>query len=180
METIIGLLSFIVGGLLVYWRDNRKSLQEKIFEYKFEAYREIIEAIGIYYQEVFGFLDDFQNFEGNQEEWEKVFLKECHLYYSKANKLELLFYKYLSTLPQNQLERFRELTLLAQGHITNHVHFKSSYPHDSYDRIWDMYIDFSEEARKDLGFDVLNTTLNKRLSHQFYPIEIPRKKSNDL
>ncbi|MCH7410192.1 hypothetical protein MM239_12360 [Belliella sp. DSM 111904] len=177
METVIGLLAFLIGVLLVYWRENKKTFQEKIFEYKFEAYREILEAIGTYYQDVYNFLERFQNFDGSEKEWELIFLKESGTYTSKAMRLELLFYKYLSTLPQKQLELFREITLLAQGHITNHFHCRSSFPHDSYDRLWDLFIDFSEEARKDLGYDILNSSLNKRLSQQFYPVEIPRKKS---
>ena len=47
---------------------------------------------------------------------------------------------------------------------------------DIYDRIWEGLTDFVESARKDLHTDLLNMTLNKRLSNQFYPISFTPKK----
>ena len=173
---VLSLATFFLVGILVYWRENRKSFQEKIFEYKYAAYKEIVEQIGIYHQEVFALLETFQDFEGTEEEWQKIMLEECPEYYDKARMLDRLYFKHLVILPEKQLERLRELNFLAAGHVTNHFHFKTPAPHLSYDRIWDGLIDFALEARKDISTDILNSTLSKRLSHQFYPISLPKKK----
>lgn len=176
---VISVLAFLLGGVLVYWRENKKSFQEKVFEYKYLAYKDILEQIGVYYQEVYAFLDEFQHFDGTVEEWTKIFQEECPEYYSKARQLDRLYFKYLSLLPENQLNKLRALTRLANAHVTSHFHFKTSLPHDSYDKLWEMFIDFAETARKDLSTNILNATLNKRLSQQFYPISISRKKPDE-
>jgi hypothetical protein len=173
---LISVLTFFFIGLLVYWRENKKSFQEKIFEYKYAAYREILEQIGIFYQDSFTLLDEFQNFEGSEEEWRTFMLNECYTHYEKAKLLEKLYFKHLIILPENQLNKLRELTDLATGHITNHFHYKTNAPHESYDRLWSGIINFALESRKDISTDILNSSLGKRLSLQFYPISLPKKK----
>ena len=176
---VISVCTFLLGGALVYWRENRKSFQEKIFEYKYNAYKEIVEQIGIYYEDIYGLLEEYQDFEGTEEEWSKKMPELFREYYPKAKELDRLYFKHLVILPEEQLNRLRKLTQLSIGHITNHYHYHTIYPHDSYSRLWTQLIDFALEARKDLSTDLLNNTLSKRLSQQFYPISLPRKKVSD-
>lgn len=171
---ITSFCTFLIGGALVYWRENRKSFQEKIFEYKYTAYKEIIEQIGMYYQDVFSLLAEYQEFEGTEEQWLQKMPELFREYYPKARELDRLYFKYLAILPEDQLNRLRDLTRLSVGHITNHYHYRSGFPQDSYDRLWDKLINFAIEARKDLSTDLLNSTLSKRLSQQFYPITLPK------
>ena len=176
---VISVCTFLLGGTLVYWRENRKSFQEKIFDYKYLAYKEIIEQIGMYHQDIFGLLEEFQEFEGTEEQWTLKMPELYREYYPKAKELDRLYFKHLAILPEGQLNKLRDLTRLSVGHITNHYHFGSNFPHDSYDRLWTQLIDFAIEARKDLSTDLLNNTLSKRLSQQFYPIALPKKYSSE-
>lgn len=36
-------------------------------------------------------------------------------------------------------------------------------------------MEFAEEARKDISINIINSSLNKRLVEQFYPIKLPKK-----
>ncbi|MCE7040083.1 hypothetical protein [Dyadobacter sp. CY312] len=177
ISLLIPLLSFIVVGVLVYWRENRKQFQEKIFEYKFQAYREIGEEVGMYCQDVFNFLDSFQFYEGSKEEWLEESKDEFKEYYAKAFALERLYYKNLILLPDDQLNRLRELTGRCVRHITVHHHLGTDLPHTSYDMLLDMLYEFLEEGRKDLSVNLINSSLNRRLSEQFYPINLKLQRS---
>lgn len=171
---LVSVFTFCIGGILVYWRENRKLFQEKIFEYKFNAYKEIVEEIGMYYQDVFSFLEFFQNYEGEKEKWFEEAKDYFNEYYKKAFGLEKLYYKNLILLPDEQLDRLRELTGGCISHITHHYHIGTSIPHGSYDKIFELLMEFAEEARKDISINIINSSLNKRLVEQFYPIKLPR------
>lgn len=178
IKVIIPVLTFLLGGILVYWRENKKSFQEKIFDYKYIAYKEILQEIGMYYEEVYSLLNTYQFFEGTQDEWRIEFSGEFKKYVVKARKIDKLYYKNLNILPENLLTKLREFNFLAYGHLTHHAKINRDLPHRSYERLWELLLEFAEESRKDLSTDILNVTLSKRLSQQFYPISIPRKKIN--
>lgn len=170
---ILPFLSFIVGGLLVYWRENRKAFQEKMFEYKYVAYKEIIEQIGMFHQNVYDFLESYQSFEGTEQEWHKAFEEESGEYYAAAMELDRLYFRYLAILPEHQLNALRDLTQHCVSHVTVHHHFNTALPHESYDAIWQKLMSLAEAGRKDLSVNVLNITLSKRLTQEFYPISLP-------
>lgn len=172
-DVILPVLSFVLLGLIVYWRENRKAFQERIFEYKYLAYKEIIENIGMFHQKTFEFLDSFQHFEGTQQEWQNIFLEESSEYYSQARELDRFYFRYLTILPEHQLNLLRDIIQHCSAHVTAHIHFDSSIPHESHDQLWKKLMDFAEESRKDLSSNVLNITLNKRLTKEFYPISFP-------
>jgi len=178
IKVVIPVLTFLLGGILVYWRENKKSFQEKIFDYKYIAYKEILQEIGTFYEEVYSLLDIYQFFEETQEEWRINFSGEFKKYLEKARKIDKLYYKNLSILPENLLTKLREFNFLAYGHLTHHATLNSDLPHRSYERLWELLLEFAEESRKNLSTDILNVTLSRRLSQQFYPISIPRKKIN--
>ncbi|MEZ0485403.1 hypothetical protein [Fibrella aquatica] len=172
---ILAVLSFLLSGILVYWRENKKQFQEKIFEQKLGAYKEIIEELGMYYEDVFSFLNYFQFYEQSAEQWlidSKPYFAE---YFPKAFALKRLYYKNLILLPEPLLTHLDEVLGRCIRHITVHHHIHTTIPLDSHDELYDLIAAFAEKAREDLSISVLNGTLNKRLAHQFYPIDLPKK-----
>ena len=172
-DVVLPVLSFVLLGLIVYWRENRKAFQERIFEYKYLAYKEIIENIGMFHQKTFEFLDLYQNHEGSEKEWQEVFLEESSAYYDQSRELSRLYFRYLTILPEHQLNSLQGLIQQCNAHVTSYFHYNTDIPSNSYDELWEMIMAFAEESRKDLSANVLNITLNKRLTKEFYPISFP-------
>ncbi|NID13749.1 hypothetical protein [Fibrivirga algicola] len=173
--TTVACLSFLVSGLLVYWRENKKLFQEKIFEQKLGAYKEVLEELGMYYEDVFSFLNFFQYYDKSEEQWlidSKPYFDE---YFPKAFALKRLYYKNLILLPEPQLTHLNETLGRCIRHITVHHHIHTTIPFDSHDELYDLIATFAEKAREDLSISVLNAALNKRLAQEFYPISLPKK-----
>lgn len=175
ITSVLAIFSFVLGGIIVYYRENRKLFQEKIFENKINAYKEILEEIGIYYEDVFRFLEYFQEYEKTENEWNIDSLPFFKEYYKKAYDLKRLYYKNLVLLPESQLVKLDKLLSRCISHITNHSHIRTAFPHDSYGNLYDQYIEFAEQARQDISINILNISLNKRLVESFYPISLPKK-----
>lgn len=180
IPVVISFMSFIVIGVFVYWRENRKLFQEKLFEYKYLAYKEISEDVGMFLQDVYRFLEYFQEYEGDEEKWNEDSLPYFKEFYGKAFLLEKLAYKHLILLPIDQIKRLQQLTSRCVSHVTVHSHIGTAMPHESYEDIENLLYIFMEEGRKDLNIDGINASLSKRLHYHFYPINInlPRPKAN--
>lgn len=180
ITSVIAICSFFVGGIIVYLRENRKLFQEKIFEYKINAYKEILEELGMYYEDTFSFLDYFQDYEKTEDEWLIESQPHFKEYFKKAFALKRLYYKNMVLLPELQLQQLHKILSRCVSHITSHHHIKTSMPHDSYDNLYELIIDFAEQARKDISIDIVNNTLNKRLVETFYPISLSKKPINHI
>ena len=155
---------------LTFIRENRKKFQENLYDLKLNAYKSIIKEIWNYHEDVFILMQDMQDFEGDKDAWTIEIQKASPEYYDKAYKLRDLVSEHILLLPNNSIEKLHEIAQLAIGHVTNHYHFDSGAVISSHDRLFDMYNDFIDLARKDLGINKINKSLNKRLARDLYPI----------
>ncbi len=169
---MLPILIAFFGVFVVYWRENKKQFQEKIFELKINAYKEIIELYGTLYEDFFNFLDTFQEFTGTQNEWEVIERPLFVEYFKKGQTLRLLIYRYGALLPESIIEKMNDLTSTFMTQSTTFNTLKSSYPHDYYGYLETKLYEFIADCRQDLQTDALNTSIFKRISYNFYPIDI--------
>lgn len=172
---ILPALTLILGVGFVYWRENKKQFQEKIFEFKLNAYKEILEETGLFYDDVFTFLELFQEYEKSEDEWNIDAKEHFKDFYGKAFALKRLYYKNIALLPEEPLTELNDLVGRCISHVTMHSHIKTSLPHDSYENLYEKIMNFAELARKDLSINLLNASLNNRLVLDFYPINLPKQ-----
>jgi len=174
IAVVLPTLTLILGVGFVYWRENRKLFQEKIFEFKLNAYKEILEEVGLFYEDIFSFLERLQDYEKSEDEWNVDAKEDFSSYYKKAFALKRLYYKSMVLLPEEQLNELNLLMSRCISHVTMHSHIGTDLPHDSYHNLYEKINGFAELARKDLSINLLNASLNKRLVLDFYPIELPK------
>jgi hypothetical protein len=175
IAVVLPTLTLILGVGFVYWRENKKLFQEKIFEFKLNAYKEILEETGLFYDEIFAFLELLQDYEKSEDEWNIDAQEHFKNYYKKAFGLKRLYYKNIALLPEEPLAELNQLISRCISHVTMHSHIKTDLPHDSYENLYEKIMDFAELARKDLSINLLNSSLNNRLVLDFYPINLPKQ-----
>lgn len=67
MQIFINLITVLLALFyfaFAQWKENRKQFQEKIFEMKINAYKDIIEQLGMVHEGMFNFLQEYQEFHG--------------------------------------------------------------------------------------------------------------------
>jgi hypothetical protein len=179
LKDYIPLITLIVTFFtfaIIYWRENRKQFQDKIFEYKYLSYKEIITELGIHYETLFSLQQNLQDFEGTEEEWANHFQETCGEWYDMANEVDKLRHKHGLILPDAVYEKLVETTQTGIQVVTVHFHFDNAIAINSVDKYWEKYLEFIEVARQDLNINKLNLSLVHRLTDPFYPMKSPFKK----
>lgn len=145
---------------------RKKDFQDKLFNLKLDAYREINEAA---YQatrrlqinsEPFNRIYDFKN----KDEWAKFCEVNLNEQFKESFELQLLTYKHSLILPSIVVDKYHDFTGLCVAFVTMTHHFDTGLIVENQDRLWEMYIDLLNEFRKDLRIEIIDSSLQKRVS----------------
>lgn len=157
---------------LTYIRENRKKFQENLYDLKLDAYKNIIKEVWNFIEEAYNLNEEMQVFEGDKREWLAKFEKESSKYLDQAYELTVHSTENVLIFPENSIDKLNEIIRLSTSHVITAYHFDFEMMQESYNNLIESFNDFVNLARKELGTNKLNKSLNKRLARDFYPIGI--------
>lgn len=152
-------------GYLTYKFSKKKDFEDKLFQIKIEAYKEINEACFKAFQKLdvnstpLVEIYDFKN----EKEWKNYYEKKVTKLFNIGFNLEKLTFKYTIFLPPEIVDKFDEYGQYCISYITQYSHFDSRLNCESYDRLWEMYTELLGLLREDLKVLELDKGLVSRI-----------------
>ena len=155
----------LVVGYLTYRFSKKKDFEDKLFQIKIEAYKEINNACFKAFQKLdvnstpFIELYDFKT----KEKWEKYYEKNIIPYYNVGIGIEKLVFKHSLFLPQEIVGKVDEYGQFCLSYVTQYSHFNSGLNCESHDRLWELYTELLGLFKENLHVLELDQGLVSRI-----------------
>lgn len=162
----IFLTSITLGvGYLTYRFSKKKDFEDKLFQIKIDAFKEINDACFSAYQKLdvnstpFVEMYDFKS----EKEWRKYHKKKITPLFKIGIDIEKLVFKHTLFLPPKIVDKIDNYGQYCLSYITQYGHFDSGLNCESYDRLWEMYTELLGLLREDLKVLELEKGLVSRI-----------------
>ena len=162
----IFLTSITFGvGYLTYKFSKKKDFEDKLFQIKIEAYKEINESCFKAFQKLdvnstpLVEIYDFKK----EKEWKKYYKKNVTKLFSVGLNLEKLVFKHTIFLPPKIVDKLDNYSQYCISFITQYSHFNQKLNVESSDRLWEMYTELLGLLREDLKVLELDKGLVSRI-----------------
>lgn len=167
--SLIAVNSFVLYK--TYYADRKKDFENRLYELKLTAYTDLnkvcsdiqlqMDVNSSPFVEIYDFKLD------QRDEWEKYcqsnILKMVNIGQQCLDDAERNYGLYISN---EVLSKLREFCLLATRFVVESHHFDTSILIDKQDRIAQALYDLRDEMRRDMNFDVLDRSLQKRINEE--------------
>lgn len=163
----VGLTSANV--LLTYFNlrhDRKKDFQDKLFQFKIDAYNTLNDACYVAvkrldinstpYVEIYNYSD--------KEKWVKYCEANMGTEIIEGFKLQDIIFEQAIYLPPDVVKKFFEFSNDCISFVTHVYHFDTSLIITNQDQLWGKYIELLNLIRKDLKIELIDTSLNWRIS----------------
>jgi hypothetical protein len=145
---------------------RKKDFQDKLYQLKLDAYKELNDACYETTQRLdinsSPFVEIYDT--KDKDEWLKYCETNMGEQISKSFDLQKLTYKYSLILPADIVDKYHEFTNKCISFVTISYHFDTGLIIENQDRLWDLYIDILNSFRKDLEIDTIDGGLRQRIN----------------
>lgn len=163
--TLIGIFATFVMSLINYWHNKRKDLEEKLYDVKVEAYRQLSNTAFILIEKLriqgYPFSEIKKPYHAN--EMEEYFNKEYHTMENTISESKKIGQHYMVFLPNGALNNYFHFISSCEIYVIKGQDFNYDLLYDLKSRCLMDYYKMIDFFRNDLGIDKLDESLKKRL-----------------
>ncbi|MFN1218161.1 hypothetical protein ACKW6Q_14415 [Chryseobacterium kwangjuense] len=159
---LVAILALIFS-FIVYLKDRRRNNQDQLFQEKLSSYKELLSLAKSTYSKFFDIIDYIQSFSGDENQWEKKYLRISGPYYGLAYEFNYALSKNSFIIPDDILNELTELELALTHFVTAGHHQSSEIAISSYEKLEKRIEKIENLIRKDLNIENLSRGLNNRL-----------------